>query len=125
MARFAAVQAELRSGLVKLLKLLPFHTIVLGLVTVAASEDLGMGVEIAAQGFYNRTGPALTDRLTVYPDHWHYRLARGRDKCFAGRMGLLDREGTLLETQALRRDDVEHDRARNPRKDVVSQLVRD
>ena len=84
-----------------------------------------MGVEIAAQGFYNWAGPALAYRLAVYPDHWHYRLAGGRDKCFAGRLGLLDREGTLLETQALRRDDVEHYRARNPRKDVVSQLVCD
>src|SRR5262245_16066133 len=69
-----------------------------------ASAPFGKAVEGLPQGFRNRAGPPVANRLAVDPDDRHHDLGRGAQERLAGGQGLCNRKGTLLKGQALRRD---------------------
>src|SRR4051812_15830834 len=82
------------------------------------SRKFGVTVEFAAERCRDRAGRAIAQKLPIYPHHRQHDLTGGCHKCFACRLRLGQGEGTLVQLQPLRLDDLEHDGAGNSTQDA-------
>src|SRR5262245_59436041 len=93
-------------------------------MTILAT-DLGIAMVVAPQAGRDQSGRAIADRPTVNGDHRQYGLAGRCNEGLTGGIGLLHREGALLKGETLRIDRIDHNRARDPGQDVMTDRMGD